>query len=96
MELLDAYADQALLDLEGVGSVDGLPVDALLELPSSIRTRVLRLAAVAAGAPAGELFHQHVLAVDALLTDWHGQKWVDLPGHLHAVRREGGLRFERA
>ena len=96
MELLDAYADQALLDLEGVGSVDGLPVDALLELPSSIRTRVLRLAAVAAGAPAGELFHQHVLAVDALLTDWHGQKWVDLPGNLHAVRREGGLRFERA
>ena len=96
MELLDAYADQALLDLEGVGSVDGLPVDALLELPSSIRTRVLRLAAVAAGAPAGELFHQHVLAVDALLTDWHGQKWVDLPGHLNAVRREGGLRFERA
>ena len=96
MELLDAYADQALLDLEGVGSVDGLPIDALLELPSSIRTRVLRLAAVAAGAPAGELFHQHVLAVDALLTDWHGQKWVDLPGHLHAVRREGGLRFERA
>ena len=57
---------------------------------------MLRAAAVAAGAPAGELFHQHVVAVDALVTDWHGQKWVDLPGHLRAVRRDGVLAFERA
>ena len=57
---------------------------------------MLRLAAVAAGAPAGELFHQHVLAVDALLTDWHGQKWVDLPGHLRAVRRDGLLAFDHS
>jgi tRNA(Ile)-lysidine synthase len=91
MELLDAYADQALRDLG-----DELPVDGLLALPGPIRTRVLRLAAVAAGAPAGELFHQHVVAVDALVTDWHGQKWVDLPGHLRAVRRDGLLAFDRA
>ena len=51
---------------------------------------------MAAGAPAGELFHQHVLAVDALLTDWHGQKWVDLPGHLRAVRRDGLLAFDHS
>ena len=57
---------------------------------------MLRAAAVAAGAPAGETFHQHVLAVDALVTDWHGQKWVDLPGQVRAVRRDGVLRFERA
>jgi tRNA(Ile)-lysidine synthase len=96
MELLDAYAEQALRDLEADGSVAGLPVDGLLGLPSPIRTRVLRLVAVAAGAPAGEVFHQHVLAVDALLTDWHGQKWVDLPGHLRAVRRDGLLVFEHS
>jgi tRNA(Ile)-lysidine synthase len=89
IELLDAYADQALRDLG-----DELPVDGLLALPGPIRTRVLRLAAVAAGAPAGELFHQHVVAVDALVTDWHGQKWVDLPGHLRAVRRDGLLAFD--
>jgi tRNA(Ile)-lysidine synthase len=94
MELLDGYADQALLELGDHSA--GLAVDALLGLPSPIRTRVLRLAAVAAGAPAGELFHQHVLAVDALLTDWHGQKWVDLPGHLRAVRRDGTLAFEHS
>ena len=93
MELLDAYAERALAD---VGTSEGLPVDALAALPPPIRTRVERLAAVAAGAPPGELFHQHVLAVDALVTAWHGQKWVDLPGHLRAVRVDGVLRFERA
>ncbi len=91
MELLDSFAEEALQDLG-----DRLPVDRLLVLPGPIRTRVLRLAAVAAGAPAGELFHQHVLAVDALLTDWHGQKWVDLPGHLRAVRRDGLLAFDHS
>ena len=27
-----------------------------------------------------DLFHEHVRALDALLTDWHGQGAVDLPG----------------
>jgi len=93
MDLLDAYAEAAL-DASSVD--DGLAVEALAGLEPPIRTRVLRAAAVAAGAPAGETFHQHVLAVDALVTDWHGQKWVDLPGHLRAVRREGVLAFEQA
>jgi tRNA(Ile)-lysidine synthase len=98
MELLDAYADRALADL---GAADGSPaaglsIEGLAALADPIRTRVVRLAAVAAGAPAAELFHQHVLAVDALVTAWHGQKWVDLPGHLRAVRADGVLRFEHA
>ena len=93
MDLLDEYAERALADAVVEG---GLSVAALAELPTSIRTRVLRAAAVAAGAPAGETFHQHVLAVDALVTDWHGQKWVDLPGHLRVLRREGVLVIEAA
>jgi tRNA(Ile)-lysidine synthase len=91
MELLDAYAEQSLADVT-VGA--GLSVDALHALPVAIRTRVLRLAAVEAGAPAGELFHQHVSAMDALVTGWHGQKWVDLPGRLRAVRRDGVLLLQ--
>jgi tRNA(Ile)-lysidine synthase len=93
MDLLDAYAHDALARATADG---GLAVEALAALPPPIRTRVLRAAAVAAGAPPGETFHQHVVAVDALVTDWHGQKWVDLPGHLRAVRRDGVLRFEPA
>ena len=60
------------------------------------RERVLRLAAVRAGSPPAELFHSHVSEVDRLVTAWHGQKWVDLPGHLRAVRRGGVLCFEPA
>jgi tRNA(Ile)-lysidine synthase len=93
MDLLDAYAERALVD----ATVDGgLSVDAMAGLETPIRTRVLRAAALAAGAPPGETFHQHVVAVDALVTDWHGQKWVDLPGHVRAVRRAGVLAFERS
>ena len=93
MDLLDEYAARALADAD---VTDGLAVDVLAAMAAPIRTRVLRAAAVAAGAPAGETFHQHVLAVDALVTDWHGQKWVDLPGHLRARRADGVLTFERA
>jgi tRNA(Ile)-lysidine synthase len=91
MELLDALAADALA---GVSRDEGLSVDGLAGLPTPVRTRVLRSAATAAGSPPGELFHQHVVGVDALVTGWHGQKWVDLPGHVRAVRRGGLLRFE--
>ena len=88
MELLDDLADTAF------GRLADLPVDGLLGEPAAIRRRVLRLAALAAGAPASELFHEHVLAMDGLLTDWHGQKWVDLPGHRRCLRRDGRLHLE--
>jgi tRNA(Ile)-lysidine synthase len=91
MELLDAYAALAQAEVTGA---DGLSVVGLAALETPIRTRVLRQAAVDAGAPAGELFHQHVLAVEALVSDWHGQKWVDLPGRLRARRADGVLTFE--
>ena len=90
MDLLDDVAEAAYADLAG------LPVDGLLAQPAPVRRRVLRLAALAAGAPASELFHEHVMAVDALLTRWRGQKWVDLPGHLRCYRRDGRLVLERA
>ena len=87
MDLLDDVAEAAYADLAG------LPVDGLLAQPTSIRRRVLRLAAVAAGCPPSELFHEHVLAIDALLTDWHGQRWVDLPGRVRCARADGHLVF---
>jgi tRNA(Ile)-lysidine synthase len=89
---LDDVATRAL-----AASRDGadLSVASLTELPEAIRSRVLRLGAVEAGALGAELFHTHVLELDRLVTDWHGQKWVDLPGHLRALRRDGRLVFER-
>jgi len=90
-EYLDAVADAAHAS---AGEGDALSVSALAAMPDPIRTRVLRSAAVAAGSPSSELFHSHVTEVDRLVTDWHGQKWVDLPGHLRAVRHAGLLAFE--
>ncbi|WP_296603943.1 tRNA lysidine(34) synthetase TilS [Nocardioides sp.] len=89
MDLLDDVAGAAY------GGLRDLPVDGLLAQPTSIRRRVLRLAALDAGAAAAGLFHEHVLAMDALLTDWHGQKWVDLPGHVRCRRVDGRLGFDR-
>jgi tRNA(Ile)-lysidine synthase len=51
-----------------------------------VRRRALRSAAVAAGSPAGALHRVHVLALDALLTDWHGQGPLHLPGPVSASR----------
>lgn len=86
--LLDATAESAYDALREIdGALVRLPVDGLEALPVALRTRVLRLAAVEAGATDAELFREHVLAIDALVTAWRGQRWIDLPGHVRAARR---------
>ncbi|MEO3874227.1 tRNA lysidine(34) synthetase TilS [Nonomuraea sp. B12E4] len=84
----EAYRNCALSDIGG--SVT-LAVAELEKLPDAVRRRVLRRAAITAGAPSGALSSTHVLAVDRLVMSWHGQKAVDLPGGLSAVRRYGTL-----
>ncbi|KRF29220.1 tRNA lysidine(34) synthetase TilS [Phycicoccus sp. Soil802] len=64
-------------------------VDAMLALARPVRTRVWRRLVVAAGAPAGQVSTRHTEACDALLTDWHGQGPVSLPGPLQATRSDG-------
>jgi tRNA(Ile)-lysidine synthase len=91
MALLDEFADEVLARVAGP---QGLSIALLAPQHPALRRRVVRSAALLAGAPASELFHEHVLAVDALLTDWRGQKWIDLPGHLRAVRRDALLVLE--
>jgi tRNA(Ile)-lysidine synthase len=89
VELLDALARSAY-----DAQQSPLAVPELLALAPALRSRVLRLAALDAGARNAELFHEHVLAIDALLTSWHGQGPVDLPGHVRATRRGETLLFE--
>jgi tRNA(Ile)-lysidine synthase len=68
----------------------------LAGLPGAVRTRVLRSAALEAGCPAGSLTATHVARVEELVTDWRGQRGVDLPGGVRAARRSGEVLFERA
>ena len=87
---LDAIAEATYVDLV---TDRELPVDRLTLLPDAIRLRVLRLAALDAGAIPSDLTHGHLLAVDELVHNWRGQKWVDLPGDLRAVRRDDRVTF---
>ena len=67
---------------------------ALAALPGAVRARVLRSAALEAGCPAGALTAAHVARIGELVTDWRGQRGVDLPGGIRALRRSGRLCFE--
>ncbi|WFE58397.1 tRNA lysidine(34) synthetase TilS [Micromonospora sp. WMMD712] len=69
----------------------GLAVAALAGLAPAVRTRVLHAWARELGASPAALSHRHVGALDALVTDWHGQGEVHLPGGLRVGRRAGRL-----
>ena len=71
----------------------GLEARWLCALPAAIRARVLRDAAIMAGCPHGALTAGHVDQIDALVTAWRGQRWVDLPGGVRARRRDGKVWF---
>ncbi|GAB3025986.1 tRNA(Ile)-lysidine synthase [Nocardioides flavus (ex Wang et al. 2016)] len=93
--LLDGLAGEALARARrDAPPAAGLDVATLAAEPPAIRHRVVHRAALDAGAPASELGRDHVLAVDALLVAWRGQKWIDLPGPLRAIRRDGLLVLE--
>jgi tRNA(Ile)-lysidine synthase len=96
-DYLEEVAARAFTDLEAPddGERVALRLDGLKEQPGAVRTRVLRMAALKAGSPAGTLAAVHVDAVDRLVTAWRGQRHVDLPGGVRAVRRYGKLLFGR-
>ncbi|OUZ07494.1 tRNA lysidine(34) synthetase TilS [Aeromicrobium sp. PE09-221] len=82
-DALDTAAETAMTD----------EIDALAVLAPAIRSRVLRRAAIAAGARPGELTAAHVDGLESLVTRWHGQRRVELPGGVSAVRAGNRLRF---
>ena len=93
-ECLDDLAFAESAQLRGSCSDPaGLAAGWLAELPAAIRTRVLRDAAIMAGCPHGALTARHVERIGALVTGWHGQRWVDLPGGVRAWRRDGKVWF---
>jgi tRNA(Ile)-lysidine synthase len=90
-EALAGWADMEAERLrDGDGSLDAA---ALTQLPLAVRSRVLHSAALAAGCPAGLLTAGHIGQLGELLTGWRGQRWIDLPGRVRALRRCGKLLF---
>ncbi|MFC4019747.1 tRNA lysidine(34) synthetase TilS [Micromonospora sp. GCM10011542] len=69
----------------------GLSVPELAGLSPAVRGRVLHAWARELGAPPAALSHRHVTALDALVTDWHGQGSAHLPGGRQVLRRTDRL-----
>ena len=63
----------------------------LESLPRAIRTRILRSAIYASGAPSGSVSAEHVSAVEALISAWSGQGALNLPGGVKVERISGRL-----
>ncbi|MFD9829964.1 tRNA lysidine(34) synthetase TilS [Tsukamurella tyrosinosolvens] len=87
-------ADNDALDgLAPAPSGPDLPVEELAGLPAALRIRALRTWLASRGARA--LTGAHLAAVDALVTDWHGQGPTAIPGGSAGrrlqVHRAGGI-----
>jgi tRNA(Ile)-lysidine synthase len=87
----EALDDLSAAALESARSADGLSVPVLAGLSPAIRGRVLHRWARELGAPGGALAYKHVLALDALVIDWHGQGPAFLPAGIGVARRSDDL-----
>ena len=86
----DALDEMAQAVISRVDLKD-LDCAALAELPRAIRSRVLRAAIYAAGAPGGSLSADHLASVEAMVTSWRGQGEASLPGGVKVARISGRL-----
>jgi tRNA(Ile)-lysidine synthase len=95
-DALDDLADRALAEARADPGCPqhGLSTERLAPLPDAVLSRVVRSAALEAGALAGDLTLGHVRAVAALARGRAGAQ-VQLPGHLTAYR-DGDLLGFRA
>lgn len=85
-DALDAFAQDALTD----------EVEELQYLDRAVRTRVLRMLALQADALANDLSREHILGIDQLITNWHGQGPLNLPGAVDVTRTHGKLIFNKS
>ncbi len=92
-DALDAWASQLMDSCVDDGDI---VVEGLVDLPRALRTRILRRWLIEAGAPAGDVDFDHVRSVDALVSAWHGQGEISVPGPLYVNRSCGRLRVSRA
>jgi len=90
-DALDHWANREALQLD----LSDLGCAHLAQLPRAIRTRILRTAIYAAGAPAGSLSADHVSVVEALICEWNGQGAANLPGGVKVERISGRLSLSK-
>jgi tRNA(Ile)-lysidine synthase len=91
-EAFDEMIEEVVEDIcEPAEAGVAVSVHALEANPVALRNRIIRF--VVAGEFGVALERVHVQAVARLVTDWHGQKPLDLPGGIRASRAGGHLVF---
>ena len=90
-DALDQWAEQEILGL----AFDDLDCAYLAGLPRAIRSRIIRRAIYACGAPSGSVSSEHVAAIEALICAWNGQGSAHLPGGVKVERFSGRLSLSR-
>ena len=90
-DALDFFTEQFLAEVDP----SNLPIAELIALPKAVRIRVLRLAIFDVGTPPGSLNAQHLDPIEALITDWHGQGEIALPGGVKVARISGRLSLSQ-
>ncbi len=81
--------DTRLARRSGAKGYPALDVGLLAGLPRAVRTRVLR----AWASPGSPLTAERTAALDRLVTDWHGQGPINLPGGVTVCRASGRLEL---
>lgn len=91
LDALDALAEQWQAEHHATG--ESLPAAGLVELPTALRQRVLRLWLTGRGVT--DLTKAHLDEVGRLVADWRGQGPIALPGGFSLARRSGTLTLHR-
>ena len=86
----DALDGLAAAEISHLNLTD-IDCDYLAALPRALRSRILRAAIYACGAPEGSITADHVAATEALVTAWRGQGPLSLPGGVKVERISGRL-----
>ena len=87
-EAFDSMIDEFIEEIcEPAEAGIAVSVSALASNPAALRHRIIRMVALSEFGQS--LSRAHTLAVAALVTDWHGQGPIDVPGI--SVTRTGGL-----
>lgn len=88
---LDEWAERVFAEVDPAE----IEISFLSDLPIAVRSRVLRLAIYAAGAPSGSISATHLEPIEAFVSDWRGQGHTSLPGGVKVCRISGRLSLSK-
>ena len=88
---LDEWAEKVFAQVDPMD----IEISTLESLPVAVRSRVLRLAIYAAGAPSGSISAAHLEPIEAFVSGWRGQGHTSLPGGVKVCRISGRLSLSK-